>query len=324
MDAINLFKALSDESRLRILFLLRKNELSVNEIVSVLDMGQSRISRHLKILSDAGLLSSRKEGLWAFYRMETEGLWGGICPQVFESLAPGSLFRRDAVNFEKYLADRTERGRDYFNSVAPEWNRIRNLMLGELDLNSLICDFVSGQGSGDSAGKSGVIADLGCGSGELALKLLEKADRVIGVDRSTAMLDETKGLLAAEKGRIDLRLGELEHLPLRDEEVDAVVISMVLHYLDEQQQAVDEMFRVLKSGGMLVMAELDRHNNEKMRSVYGHRRLGFSKEAVSGWLKKSGFVLRKQKSYKAGDGLSVVIYMAVKAPNPLRGQDLIK
>ena len=304
MDTINLFKALSDESRLRILFLLRKNELSVNEIVSVLDMGQSRISRHLKILSDAGLLSFRKEGLWAFYRMETEGLWGDICRPVFEKLS-GDIFKNDAVNLQNYLADRAERGRKYFDSVAPEWTSVRSVMLGDLDLNGEICSLIPG---------SGIIVDLGCGSGELAEMLLVKAGMVIGVDRSPAMLAEARRLPAVKNGKIDLRLGELDHLPVRDNEADSVVISMVLHYLDEQQQAVDEASRIIKPGGVLVLAELESHNNEKMRSLYGHRRLGFSRETVAGWFKMAGLVLKSRKRFKAGEGLTAVIYTAVKNP----------
>jgi ArsR family transcriptional regulator len=305
METVNLFKALSDESRLRILFLLRNNELSVNEIVALLGMGQSRISRHLKILADAGLLSYRKEGLWVFYMMGNDGLWGEINRPVLDKLASGTVFKNDSVNLRNYLSERTERGREYFNTVAPEWSRIRSSMLGDLDLNSEVCSLVP---------PGTVIADLGCGSGELAEKLLVKADKVIGVDRSPAMLSEARRLLAGKIGMIDLRLGELDHLPVRDSEADSVVISMVLHYLDEQQQAIDEASRILKSGGVLILAELESHNNEKMRSVYGHRRLGFSKETVSGWMKRSGLVLKNHKKFKAGDGLTAVIYTAEKAP----------
>lgn len=303
MDTVNIFKALSDESRLRILSILQNNELSVNEIVALLGMGQSRISRHLKILADAGLLSFRKEGLWVFYKLERGGLWGDLCSPVFDRLASGAVFKNDSVNLRNYLSERTERGREYFNTVAPEWSRIRSSMLGELDLNSEICSLVP-EGS--------VIADLGCGSGELAERLLVKAGKVIGVDRSPVMLSEARRLLAGKNELIDLRLGELDHLPVRDAEADSVVISMVLHYLDEQQQAIDEASRILKSGGVLVLAELDIHNNEKMRSVYGHRRLGFSRETVSGWMKRSGLVLKDHKKFKAGDGLTAVIYSAVK------------
>lgn len=304
--AVNLFKSMSDGTRLRILALLRGNELSVNEIVSLLGMGQSRISRHLKILSDAGLLSYRKEGLWVFYSLAGEGLWGRISSSVFDELAGIAEFRDDAERLRKHLADRAERGMEYFNRVAADWNRIRGLMLGDLDLNSEIYGCIT---------KCKIIADLGCGSGELASKLLARADRVIGVDRSPAMLDEARRLLAGES-RIDLRLGELDHLPLLNGEADTVVISMVLHYLDEQQQAVSEAGRVLKNGGRLVLAELDIHENEKMRSIYGHRRLGFSRETVDGWMKRAGLVLKSHKKFKAGEGLTAVIYVAEKAPAP--------
>jgi len=312
MEPINIFKALSDETRLRILSLLRRNELSVNEIVCILDMGQSRVSRHLKILTDAGLLSFRKEGLWVFYKMESTGLWGGICGPVFDSLGPASMLMEDSAKLNGFLQGRSEQKREYFNSIAHEWESIRKLMLGDLDLNSSIVGQLSGRGTANA--ENTVAADLGCGSGGLCVKLLSRAGRVIGVDRSPAMLEQARGLLAGHNGAIDLRLGELEHLPMRDSEADIVVISMVLHYLDEQQQAVDEAARVLRPGGTLLIAELDTHGNEEMRSIYGHRRLGFSKETVAGWMTRAGLVLKSQKSYKAGEGLTAVIYMAVKAP----------
>ncbi len=309
MEAVNIFKSLSDETRLRILALLRQNELSVNEVVLLLGMGQSRISRHLKILTDAGLLSFRKDGLWVFYSPVHQGLWREISGHVYDCLGVEAVIREDAANLKKYLADRTERGREYFNSVAPEWNRIRNLMLGDLDLNSQIMRIIADSTTG---GPESVIADLGCGSGELAARLLTIAGRVIGVDRSPAMLEEARRLLAGSNGRIDLRLGELSHLPLLDREAHVVAISMVLHYLDDQQMAIDEASRVLGSGGLLVIAELDVHKNEKMRSVYGHRSLGFSKETVTGWLGRAGFEFKKHKKFRAGEGMTAVIYVANK------------
>jgi ArsR family transcriptional regulator len=275
----------------------------VNEIVSLLNMGQSRVSRHLKILSDAGLLASRKEGLRVFYSLAREGFWGRISGSVFDELAGVAECRDDAARLRTHLSERAERGMEYFNTIAADWNRIRRIILGGLDLDSKILGCI---------GRGMVVADLGCGSGELAFKLLTKADRVIGVDRSPAMLAEARRLLQQSNGRIDLRLGELDHLPLLNAEVDAVVISMVLHYLDEQQQAVNEAGRVLRPGGLLIIAELKNHENEKMRSVYGHRRLGFSKETAAGWIKSAGLFLKSRKNFKAGEGLTAVVYVAEK------------
>ena len=303
IKTVNLFKSLSDSTRLRIIGLLKDNELNVNEIVSLLNMGQSRVSRHLKILSDAGLLASRKEGLRVFYSLAREGFWGRISGSVFDELAGVAECRDDAARLRTHLSERAERGMEYFNTIAADWNRIRRIILGGLDLDSKILGCI---------GRGMVVADLGCGSGELAFKLLTKADRVIGVDRSPAMLAEARRLLDQSNGRIDLRLGELDHLPLLNAEADTVVISMVLHYLDEQQQAVNEASRVLRPGGLLVIAELKNHENEKMRSVYGHRRLGFSKQTVGGWIKSAGLVLKRHKNFKAGEGLTAVIYAAEK------------
>lgn len=304
MEAVICFKALGDETRLRILNLLYRNELHVNEIVAILCMGQSRISRHLKILSDASLIISRKDGLLVFYRASDRDFPGRLSGLINERLRNEEKFLVDISRMDEYIKMRSEKGEEYFNAVAADWKRIRGEILGELDLNTEIVSVVK---------KCNCAADLGCGNGELAGQLLAKTGKVIGVDRSTGMLEEAGRYLEHfGKERFDLRLGELSHLPIRDGETDCAVISMVLHYLDDPASAFPEASRITGKGGRLIVAELETHSDESMRKVYGHRWLGFSHEKVKVWITGNRFVLKKTRSYKAANGLNVVLYIAEK------------
>ena len=303
MELLTVLKALSDETRLRIVSLLFNHELNVNEIVDVLGMGQSRISRHLKILSDAGILSCRKDGLWAFYTAAVNGSAEKMIKLIYQEMA-GGFFESDSRSLETYMADRNRKGREYFNGIASRWSAIRREMLAGLDLNSEILAVMK---------RSSVTADLGCGNGELAALLLQKSGRVIGVDRSTGMIEMARqNLSGISPEQAEFRLGELSHLPLRDEETDCAVINMVLHYLDEPARGIEEASRILKKKGRLILGDLYLHNNEAMRSRFGHRWLGFSGETVAGWMKQSGFKIETVKKFRADNGLEPFIYVCSK------------
>jgi len=303
MELITVLKALSDETRLRIIGLLINHELNVNEIVDILSMGQSRISRHLKILSDAGILSCRKDGLWAFYTVAVNGPAESLI-KLLQNYMAGGLYQKDSRALELYMADRSKKGREYFNGIASRWGAIRNEILAGLDLNSEILSVMK---------KAAVTADLGCGNGDLAALLIQKSGKVIGVDRSTGMIEIARqNLSGISSEKIEFRLGELSFLPLRDEEADCVVINLVLHYLDDPARGIDEASRVLKRKGRLIIGDLAVHNNEAMRSRFGHRWLGFSGETVEGWMKYCGFKIETVKMFKAENGLEPFIYVCSK------------
>ncbi len=304
MATVNYFKALSDETRLRILNMLSKKELNVNEIVYILKMGQSRVSRHLKILSDSSLISSRKDGLWVFYKACDSDFPGDLIRLIKIPLKDEEQFSLDIIHLDKYIKERGEKGKEYFNRIASDWKKIRGEILGELNLNSEIAK---------TAGKCSCAADLGCGNGELVKLLLSKCEKVIGVDHSPAMLDEAgRYLNSIGISAPDLRLGELAHLPVRDGETDCAVINMVLHYLDDPLTAIEEAYRIIESSGKLVVAELESHGDESLRSIYGHRWLGFSPETVKEWLSRSGFIYKRSRSFHAAMGLVVRIYVSEK------------
>jgi len=288
------FKALSDETRLRVQRLLMRYELNVGEIVSVLDMGQSRISRHLRILMEAGLLTARRDGLWVFYSAARSTLLDAIGPHLDEC-GPDE----DLVRAREALEARNSETRRFFNSIAQDWQAMRREVLGDTDLESVVASLLP---------ECDTVADLGCGPGELLTALASKARRLIGVDASPAMLD-----LARKNVKLagaSLRVGELEHLPLADAESQAAVLSLTLHHLSDPQAALGEAHRVVAPGGRLVVVDYLKHESELMRERFGDRWLGFTKEELSGWLSQAGFIVDSIDVKPVNLGLELGLYVA--------------
>jgi Methylase involved in ubiquinone/menaquinone biosynthesis len=303
MDLLRIHKALADETRLRLTAVLLAFELNVGEIVGVFNMGQPRISRHLKVLADAGLLECRREGLWAFYRAARQGE-GRRYLDCNAKLFPAILhYGQDHEGALAAVRERVLATRRFFDAVAGQWRDLSREMLGDFDLAE------------ELAGRlhPGMIAaDLGCGPGELLARLAETARQVIGVDGSQRMLDIAAARLA-DRPNVNLRLGELEHLPLREAEVQAVTLSLVLHHVNDPQAALAEARRVLAPGGVLLVAEFDRHDNEAMRVKYGDTRLGVDEKTLYDWLQTAGFVPRRVDAFPVNQGLTVLIAEAAIA-----------
>lgn len=298
MELVKYCKALSDETRIRLVALLMRVELNVGEIVQSVDMGQSRVSRHLKILLDAGLVSVRRDGLWAFYKGAQEGRARTFLDGAETLIADEPVFATDLARAEEALRQRVESTREFFDAVAEDWDGLARDVLGEFDLSSEITARMD---------TCSVAADLGCGPGDLLAELASKCGQVIGVDNSQKMLDTARSRFASND-QISLRIGELPHLPLRDWEADFAVLSMVLHHLSTPQQAINEAGRVLKMGGKLVIAEFDSHDNEIMRKVYGDHRLGVARSEMEEWLGKARFEVKNIASHPVNKGLTVLIY----------------
>ncbi|MBT3310924.1 MAG: metalloregulator ArsR/SmtB family transcription factor [Desulfobacterales bacterium] len=303
MDSIIYFKALSDITRIRLFNILLHHELSVNEIVSLMDMGQSRISRHLKILVDAELLKCRRDGVWAFYSCVDVGPGREFVDSIKYLFDSEYDLNKDVVKARKIVDKRKLATMQFFNRVANEWDLLQREVLGGFDLNDKIVKHI---------GKCNVAVDLGCGTGELLSYIRECSTRVVGVDSSAKMLDITKKRFRNDIDSIDLRLGEIEHLPLGNEEADCVVISMVLHHLSEPDMAIKEVHRILKPGGIFIIADFDKHKDEEMRHSYNDRWLGFAKKEMELWLKENNFSLEKSEKHKLKQSLELSIYKSVK------------
>jgi ubiquinone/menaquinone biosynthesis C-methylase UbiE len=303
MDVIKQFKALSDPTRLRLLHILNEVELNVNEIVSIVDMIQSGVSRHLKILLESGLLSARKEGSFMYYcadiRPENRSLIQLACDRI-QSYPICCL---DLEKARQIIMIRKNRTKRFFSTVAPQWEGLKKEILGNFNLNAVLKERIHGRQS---------IADLGCGTGELLGQLVEVFDKaLIGVDASPEMLEQARIKLPDSKS-IELRLGEVEYLPMKDQEVDTAIMSMVLYHILQPEKAILEVFRALKPGGLFLLADFEHHDQESVREIIGGNWLGFEKHQVENWLTQSGFHLQSLDRFAVERGLQIHLFAAKK------------
>lgn len=300
MKPIKILKALADETRLRIMSVLLDQEFNVNEIMKLFGMIQSRISRHLKILADCGLLDSRRDGLWAFYTASDEGrrVFSGLNLLVSEE----PRFARDKTKAKQLVADRKKKTARFFDNMAEDWDSMKREIIGDFELGRIITD---------RAKPCGVSADLGCGTGDLLPVLANKSESVIGVDNSPKMLEEAKKRFDGRK-KISLRIGELEHLPLRDGEAELAVLNMSLHHLQSPYEVLTEAGRILAAGGRLVLSDLEKHGNEEMRTRYGDRWLGFNTGELENWLEGAGFSVEETEKFPLKKGMNAIVMIARK------------
>ncbi len=302
MEILNYFKALSDSTRIRVLNILLNHELNVNEIVHLMDMSQPRISRHLKVLTDAGLLECRRDGNSAFYLVPPKGPGREIIEAIQYLMNDEPLLKQDLVYAENLVMARKERSVHFFDHIASRWDLLKREILGDFDLNEAVIQ---------ATPQSNVVVDLGCGTGELVERLQSIAGHVIGVDSSSKMIELARNRVYSDKERVDLRLGELEHLPLKDDEADCAVVSMVLHHLATPDRFISEVGRVMKKNGTLVIADFDKHNDESLRQTYGDRWLGFSKDEILSFLNPNGFTMIEDRSFEIGKDLTLNLYRSV-------------
>ena len=299
---LSALRALADDTRLRFYNILSHQELNVNEIVRVMAMGQSRVSRHLKILTEAGLLTSRRDGLWVYYSTneaeEVETL--GSAVRALVEREPS--IRADLLRTQEIVRERSRRTQQFFDSIAGSWEDLKREIYGEFDLNAEIMRHVN---------ESGTVVDVGCGTGDLIDLLQNKADRVIGVDSSPGMLEQARHRFEGQN-RIELRLGEVEHLPLSDSEADLAVMNMVLHHLSQPEGAIREVGRTLKPGDPFLIAELEKHDLDSMREAFGDRWLGFDRRDVQRWLKSAGFTLTDEMGFELNRRLKLILYRSRK------------
>lgn len=305
LETIDLFKALADETRLRLVNVLGAHELNVNELVRVLEMGQSRISRHLQILAAAGLVHPRRDGLKVYYSLRREEPGRELIQAALHLTRDGEVFTNDLARAASVIEERRQATRKFFESIAGDWDRLRSEVLGGFDLAAEVAARMP---------QCRVAVDLGCGTGRMLPSLLARAQEVIGVDSSQSMLRLARERLGEKSRSVSLRIGELEHLPLRDGEADFAVCSLALHHLSHPKAGLQEAARVLGPQGGMMVVEFDKHRYEPMRSQYGDQWLGFNAEEIAGWLRDSGFQPQSPACFPVNHGLTVQIINAHKQP----------
>lgn len=279
-DILDIFKALADEGRLRILRSIDQAELSVAELVQVLDMPQSTVSRHLKPMREAGLVASRRDGTSVYYKRGPLFRDAAFAQILNEHLKGIPVANRDAAAVERVLDLRRRKSREFFDGVAGRYGSLTEPGGGWQAL-----------AAGLAAGFSGkTVADLGCGEGSLALLLARFAEKVVAFDQSEKMLK-----LVSEKAaeshladRLELRVGILEELDLSGEAFDAVFLSQALHHTSHPKAVIQSVAGGLKPGGQLVILDLVRHEHEWAREEWADHWLGFDPLEVGEWLKGAG------------------------------------
>ena len=284
-----IFKTLADSTRVRILALLEREELAVQELMDVLGMAQSRVSRHLGILREAGLLRDRREGTYVFYRFTAprDGAWRDAWELARRELASDPQAERDGAALVRVVEARADRIKTFFDNVGPEWDALRRVFND---------DALRARAIARLAPVTLTVCDVGTGTGVLAKELAELGMRVIAVDPAPRRLEAARAYLrkegfAGEKeglASVELRGGEAQALPLADAEVDAAFAHMVLHYVPQPADAIREMARVVKPGGHVVLVDFVQHDVESMREELGVLWLGFPTEEVRRWLEAAG------------------------------------
>lgn len=277
----NALKLLSDPLRLRLVALLSEEELAVHELVAVTGLSQSRVSNHLALLRRSGIVRDRREGTWSFYRLAEPNGEGPLSPGLFAAAVAPYLEtaegRADLQGIERVREQRRERSRRTHERLAGRWAE-----MGQ----SFRTGLLRAEMFGALVPPGLVVADLGCGAGYLSRRLAERGLRVIAVDHAPAMLEEARRLLPAT---VELRRGELDRLPLDDGEVDAALANLVWHHLPSTEGAARELARVVRPGGVAVVADLLPHEEEWMREDMGDLRLGLSPDEVAASLERAGF-----------------------------------
>lgn len=308
IQALHYFKALSDETRLRLLHILLHYELSVNELVSIMRMGQSRVSRHLKILSEAGLLTFRRDGLWVFYMAPSLGRERQFMTAISPFMDADDAMRADLDEAARLIEERSRKTRQFFNAIAEDWDELNREVLGDFDLAAEV--------GAALPEKCPLAVDLGCGTGLVLERMLERAGGVIGVDGSPRMLELCRRRFSpgqlGDAGPVSLRIGDLEHLPLRDGEADFASINLVLHHLATPSAALREICRILRPGGQVLVCDFDQHNDEAMRTEYGDRWLGFPQEELTAMLAGAGLAVRGVQRRPVSRGLTLLMLTAEK------------
>jgi ArsR family transcriptional regulator len=273
--------SLADTTRSRLLLLLDRQELTVSELCSILQLPQSTVSRHLKALADGGWVTVRAEGTSNIYAItrDLDGAARRLWLLVREHVGPTAAAAQDMRRLQATLAERRTKSQEFFSSSAGQWDKLRDELFGDRFHLAAMAAF---------ADREWVVGDLGCGTGQVSAAIAPFVARVVAVDASAAMLQAAKKRLQSA-ANVELRRGELEALPIDDATLDAATLVLVLHHIPQPDRAIAEVGRVLKPGGRLVIVDMLPHDRDAYKQQMGHVWLGFSEEHIRQMVSASGF-----------------------------------
>src|SRR5271166_1170552 len=300
-------EAAGEETRLRILCLLEAAELTVSELVAILGQSQPRVSRHLKLLVEAGLAARQREGAWAFFRLADPG--GALARDFIHRLDPADpTVNADRARLEVTRETRRRQAAAYFAARAADWDSIRALHASEERVEAALLAMIGSKPFRN-------LLDLGAGTGRMLELLAPRAARAVGVDQSAAMLALARSRIdQAGLRNVQLRQGDIYAPPVERDGYDLIVIHQVLHFLDDPARALNEAARALAPGGRLAVVDFDAHDQEYLRADFAHRRLGFALSEIEAFLKEAGLVaVRSQRVLPAAaeaGKLTVALWLA--------------
>ncbi|RBP16499.1 ArsR family transcriptional regulator [Roseiarcus fermentans] len=300
-------EAAGEETRLRILCLLDEAELTVSELVAILGQSQPRVSRHLKLLTEAGLAVRQREGAWAFFRLAEAG--GEFARDLVRRLDPADpVLAADRARLDVAREARRRQAAAYFAEQAGDWDRIRALHASEERVEAALIDLI-----GDRPFRT--LLDLGTGTGRMLELLAPRAARAVGVDQSAAMLALARSRMEQTGLRnVQLRQGDVYAPPVERNGYDLIVVHQVLHFLDDPARALKEAARALGPSGRLVVVDFDAHTQEFLRADFAHRRLGFPLAEIEGFLTEAGLVAVRSNRVPPAPGdsgkLTVALWLA--------------
>jgi ArsR family transcriptional regulator len=299
---------------MRLTAVLLAGEFTVQELTHIMGMGQSRISRHLKILTEAAVLTVKRQGTWSYYRVGDGNRFFTAIRPAFEleldTMPERSL---DLTAVAEVLEERRRRSQEFFDRHARQWDNLARTLLPVPEYRR---HFLAQVPEGVT------VLEIGVGTGGLLTELAARASKVIGVDHSPAMLEEARNRLV-DRGvsGVELRLGEMSHLPLSDASVGCVVANMVLHHAADPAAVLAEIRRVLAPGGMLLLADLARHEREAAREQLADQWLGFEENELSEWLTLAGFAAVSIELIAAEAGQESVLLVRGETPHSNKSQN---
>jgi len=311
---LSALKAVAEPTRLRLLALLADGELNVKDLTRILGQSQPRISRHLKLLAEAGVVERVREGSWAYFRLSDASTAAGFARNLVGTIDQSdALIQRDRARAEALRRERAEAAQAFFREYAAEWDKIRSLYLAEGEVEAAMRTAL-GPGPFD------LLVDLGTGTGRMLELFADCYRRAIGIDASHPMLALARAKLdRARLRQAQVRHGDIYHLGLDDGVADAVVMHQVLHYLSDPDRALREAARVLAPGGRLIVVDFAPHDLEFLRQSHAHVHLGFSPGQVEQWLNAAGLKTLMTKELRPplkaqSEQLTVLLWLAGRSP----------
>ena len=293
IEIVSALKAAGEQTRLRLLVLLGRGEHNVKDLTRILGQSQPRVSRHLKLLFDAGLIERFQEGSWVYFRLREEGALGALVQAIVRNVGlDGADMVRDGTRAMEVLSERELMAQDYFRDHAKDWDAIRTLHIAEGDVERAIVKALG-------ENRFSQLVDVGTGTGRILELLSGRCSRGIGFDINQDMLAYARAKLEQQDNKhCQVRLGDVYSLPLEDCSADLVVLHQVLHFLDDPSRAINEAARLCAPNGQVLIVDFAPHEFEHLREDHAHRRLGFSNDQMKRWFNKSGLDLTSYQDLK--------------------------